>query len=69
MAQAIEEGLNERKLAKDKGQEDGDTDSDEFNDDNEKNFDVDEEESKGEGRKAPADDARGKRPRRPAARK
>jgi len=70
MAQAIEEGLNDRKLAKDKGQEDGDTDGEDFGDDNDKNFEVDEEENKGEaGRKPAGDDARGKRPRRPAARK
>lgn len=71
MTQAIEEGLNERKLAKDKGQEDGDTDSEDFGDDNEKNFDNDDEETKGNtGRKpAPGDDTKGKRPRRPAARK
>jgi len=69
MAEAIEEGLNERKLAKDKGQEDGDADGDDFNDDNDKSFDVEDEDGKGEGKKAPADDARGKRPRRPATRK
>jgi small subunit ribosomal protein S2 len=70
MAQAIEEGLNERKLAKDKGQEDGESDGEDFGDDNDKNFEVDEEENKGEaGRKPAGDDARGKRPRRPAARK
>ncbi len=69
MAEAIEEGLNERKLAKDKGQEDGDADGDDFNEDNEKSFDVEDEDSKADGKKAPADDARGKRPRRPATRK
>ena len=70
MAQAIEEGLNDRKLAKDKGQEDGESDGEDFGDDNDKNFEVDEEENKGDaGRKPAGDDARGKRPRRPAARK
>ena len=71
MAEAIEEGLNERKMAKDKGQEDSDTEGDDFGDDNEKNFDADDEDNKGNaGRNKPAgDDAKGKRPRRPAARK
>ncbi len=68
MAQAIEEGLSERKLAKDKGQED-DSDGDDFVEENEKSFEPADEDAKGDARKGGNDEGRGKRPRRPAARK
>ncbi len=69
MAQAIEEGLNERKVAKEKGQDDGDAEADDFVDENEKSFGADDDEPKNEGKKDSGEETRGKRPRRPTARK
>jgi small subunit ribosomal protein S2 len=75
MTQAIEEGLNERKLAKDKKSDDDMSDDDDMNLD--RKFDDDEDEGdsdrkKGNAPKAKTDDAgkeRGKRPRKPVSKK
>jgi small subunit ribosomal protein S2 len=70
MTQAIEEGLNDRKLAKDKNQDDKDGDDDDMHENEGRSFDDDEEETKGEARKpATEDGARTKRPRRPVSKK
>lgn len=70
MTQAIEEGLNDRKLAKDKNQDEKDADDDDMFENEGRSFDEDEEESKGEARKpATEDGARAKRPRRPVSKK
>ncbi|GAB1419845.1 30S ribosomal protein S2 [Bacteroidales bacterium] len=69
MAQAIEEGLNERKIAKEKGQEEGIDEADDFVEENESNEGVTSKDFRSEGRKDSGEDTRGKRPRRPSARK
>lgn len=64
MTQAIEEGLGDRKLAKDKTQEDSNEDDDAA-EGGTRSFDVDDEDNK-DARKPATDDAnRAKRPRRP----
>jgi small subunit ribosomal protein S2 len=69
MTQAIEEGLGDRKLAKDKSQDDSNEDDDAI-EGGSRSFDVEDEDSKDAGRKPAADDAnRTKRPRRPVSKK
>jgi small subunit ribosomal protein S2 len=71
MTQAIEEGLNDRKLAKDKNQDEKDMDDDDMLDAAGKSFDDDEDEKDGkDSARKPADDGgRSKRPRRPVSKK
>ncbi|PKP54100.1 MAG: 30S ribosomal protein S2 [Bacteroidetes bacterium HGW-Bacteroidetes-1] len=77
MTEAIEEGLNDRKLAKDKNQDEKEMDDDETMDAGSRSFSDDDEDSKDKdskgnaGRNKPADDASGrsKRPRRPVSKK
>ncbi|MBS4060239.1 MAG: 30S ribosomal protein S2 [Bacteroidetes bacterium] len=68
MTQAIEEGLGDRKLAKDKSQEDSNEDDDAA-EGGTRSFDVEDEDNK-DARKPATDDAnRAKRPRRPVSKK
>lgn len=69
MTQAIEEGLNERKIAKEKGQEEGNDEADDFVEETEHFESSEDTEPRNEGRKDSGEENRGKRPRRPSARK
>lgn len=71
MTAAIEEGLNDRKLSKDKGGDDKDSDDDDASEAETRSFDVeDEDKKKRTDRKNAGDEAnRTKRPRRPVQKK
>lgn len=70
MAEAIEEGLNDRKLAKEKNQEEKEAEEDDFLDEKEKAFDEEDEKDEKDSRRRTTDEGgRPRRPRRPVSKK